>query len=90
MINFMLPDEIARQLEEVAKIEKRPVEEVLVSMVKQYTPQPYSQEESDAAFESIIGIFDDDITDLSTTVSETLHKYFQDKYGDSDKMEHID
>jgi len=84
MINIMLPDEIARQIEAVAKLENRPIEEVVASMVRQYTPQPYSQEGSDAAFEAIFGIFDDDVTDMSTTVRETLHKYFQDKYGDSD------
>jgi hypothetical protein len=84
MINIQLPDEIARRLEIVARLENRSVEEVVASMVEQYTPQPYSQAESDAAFEAIFGIFDDDVTDMSTTVRETLHKYFQEKYGDSD------
>lgn len=84
MITVILPDDVAHQIEEVAKIEKRPIEVVLASMVKQYTPQPYSQEESDAAFESIFGIYDDDVTDMSTTVRETLQKHFQEKYDNSD------
>ena len=83
MINIMLPDEIARQIEEVAKFENRPVEEVVASMVQQYTPQPSSQEESDAAFASLFGIYDD-VSDMSTTVRETLHKHFKEKDGNSD------
>jgi hypothetical protein len=82
MINIPLPDEIARQIEAVAKLEKRSVEEVVASMVQRYTPHRYSQEESDVVWESIIGIYDADVSDMSTTVRETLHKYFQDKYGD--------
>jgi hypothetical protein len=84
MINIPLPDEIARQIEALAKLENRPVEAVIASMMQQYTPQPHSQEEADAAFQSIFGIYDDDITDMSTTVRETLQKHFQEKYGDSD------
>ena len=82
MINISLPDDIAKRLEEVTKFENRPVDEIVASMVQQYTPQQHSQEESDVAWDSILGIFDDDVTDLSMTVRETMHKYFHDKYGD--------
>lgn len=37
MINIMLPDEIARQIEAVAKIENHSVVEVVASIVQQYT-----------------------------------------------------
>ncbi len=36
------------------------------------------------AIESFIGMFDDDITDLSTTVNETLEEYYRNRYADSD------
>lgn len=84
MINITLPDDLAKRLEEIAEHENRPVEEIVASMVEQYRPQQHTQEESDAAFEAIFGIFHDDVTDMSTIVRETLHKHFQEKYGDPD------
>jgi hypothetical protein len=35
--NVTLPDELARRLEEIARREKRPLAEVIASMVEQYT-----------------------------------------------------
>jgi hypothetical protein len=81
MMNITLPKELAEQLEAITMRENRPVEDVVASMIEQYEPHAPSQEESDAAFEALVGIYDDDITDMSTTVRETLNRYFQDKYG---------
>lgn len=39
--------------------------------------------EVDAALNAFIGMFDDDVTDLSTTVRETMAAYYRKKYGDS-------
>ncbi|MEO8606642.1 MAG: hypothetical protein ABI690_02075 [Chloroflexota bacterium] len=86
MINISLPDDIAKRLEEIAQREKRPVDEVVASMAQHYTPKSHSREESDVAWESILGIYHDDVTDLSMTVRETMHKYFYDKYGDSTEV----
>jgi len=36
------------------------------------------------SFDAIIGIFDDDITDLSTTVRETMNTYYAGKYDRPD------
>ena len=84
MMNIALPDELAKRLEEIAQRENRPVENVVASMIEQYALPTASQQSSDAAFEALFGIYDDDITDLSATVRETLQKYYQEKYGRSD------
>jgi hypothetical protein len=83
MINIMLPDEIARQIEEVAKIENRPVEEVVASMVQQYTPQETEPKKA-PNWDLIIGIGDKNVTDMSTTVRETLDAYYKKKYANPD------
>jgi metal-responsive CopG/Arc/MetJ family transcriptional regulator len=84
MVNITLPDHLAAQLEEIAQREKRSVTDIVVSMIEQYEPKPVSQEESDTAFDSIFGIYDDDVTDMSTSVRETLKDYFEKKYGRPD------
>lgn len=84
MMNITLPDELAKRLQDIARRENRPLENVVESMIEQYTPQATSQEKSDETFEALFGIYDDDITDMSTTVRETLHKHFQEKYGHPD------
>jgi hypothetical protein len=77
--NVALPDELARGLEEIARRENRPLAEVIASMVEQYAVPP--AEEMDDFVDPIIGIFDDDVTDLSTTVRETMDDYWRKKYG---------
>jgi metal-responsive CopG/Arc/MetJ family transcriptional regulator len=84
MVTITLPDELAERIEAIAQRENRPISEVVQSMIEHYEPQTHLQEEADAAFESIFGIYDDDITDMSTTVRETIQKYFKDKYGNAD------
>lgn len=39
---------------------------------------------SPEAIESFIGMFKDDVTDLSTTTRETLETYYRSRYADSD------
>jgi hypothetical protein len=80
--NVTLPDELARRLEEIARRENRPLAEVIASMVEQYAVPP--AEEMDDFVDPIIGIFDDDVTDLSTTVRETMDDYWRKKYGGTD------
>ena len=84
MATITLPEELAQRIEEIAQQEHRSVVETVASMVEKYKPRLLSQEASDAALDAIVGVFDDDITDLSTTVRETLHKYYQEKYGRPD------
>ena len=67
MVSISLPDSLVRELEVIAEEEKRSVAEIIASMLRQYRPvTSASQEERDAAFERMIGIYDDDVTDMST------------------------
>jgi metal-responsive CopG/Arc/MetJ family transcriptional regulator len=84
MVTINLPEELAQQLEAIAQRENRPVEDVVASMITKYEPQSASQQEKDAAFEAMFGIYDDDISDMSTTVSETLKQHFRDRDGRTD------
>lgn len=84
MINIALPDELAKRLEEIARREKRPVADLIASWIEQEETDTTIEDAADDPITSIIGIYDDDITDLSTTVRETLQKYYQEKYGNSD------
>ncbi len=79
MVSITLPDELAQRLAEIARRENRPVEDVALEILEQYTPPSDSQAESDAAFEAIFGMFDDDVTDLSVTVRETIQEHFRKK-----------
>ncbi len=80
--NVTLPDELARRLEDIARRENRPLAEVIASMVERY-PAPVVEDIQDID-DPIIGIFDDDVTDMSTTVRETMDDYWRKKYGRPD------
>jgi hypothetical protein len=79
--NVTLPDEVARRLEEIAQRENRSLAEVVVSLLDQY---PIPSEDAQEVDDPIVGIFDDDVTDMSTTVRETMDAYWRKKYGRSD------
>ncbi len=80
-MNIVLPDELTKKLEQIAETENRPLEAVVASMIDQYAPE---QNPSTLGWDAITGIGDNAVTDMSTTVRETLHKYYQDKYGRPD------
>jgi len=82
MVNITLPDHVAQQLEEIARHENRPVAEVIEKMLQQYSPAQSDERAPD--WDSIVGIYDDDVTDMSTSVRETLQAYFQKKYANPD------
>lgn len=83
MVSITLPDELAQRLAEVARRENRPVEDVALEILEQYIPPP-DEVEKGADWGLILGAFDDEITDMSTTVKETLRSYYKDKYGRPD------
>jgi hypothetical protein len=82
MAMLIIDEELAKKLRLLAEREQRPVEDVLRTMVDRYEPKPTP--EQNAALEAMAGMLDEDITDLSTTVRETMKEYYQKKYGDSD------
>ena len=76
MSTLILPDDLAERLHALARRENRPVEDVLSALLDIYTASD--------PLAAMDGMFDDAITDLSTTVRETMHRYYQDKHGRSD------
>ncbi len=74
MSQLIIESDLAERLQDLARRENRPVEAVLASLLDLYTAQ------SDA-LAAMDGAFDDDVTDLSTTVRETMDTYYQKKYG---------
>lgn len=84
MVNIVIPDELAEQLEIVARRENRPVAKVIETMLEQYETHIQSEAEEPHPLDAFIGIYDDDITDMSTTVRETIQEHFQRKNERSD------
>lgn len=89
MTDLIIQDELAERLRVIAQRENRPVEEVLAELLELYAVQSQdlqkevrqSPADSLAAME---GVFDDDVTDLSTTVRETMGDYYSKKHASSD------
>jgi hypothetical protein len=83
MINIPLPDEIAQRLEEIARQQNRSVADVLAAWLEEHQDEA-EKPKGIPNWDLILGIGDENVTDMSTTVRETLQKYFQEKYGDPD------
>ena len=89
MTILTIKDDLAAQLDKIAQTEQRSVDEVLRSALELYASLPQDNGTkvpmtSNEALASMDGMFDDDITDLSTTVRKTMSTYYKKKYGDSD------
>ncbi|HLE82252.1 MAG TPA: hypothetical protein VJA25_13325 [Dehalococcoidia bacterium] len=74
MAQLVIEQELADRLREIARRENRRVEEILASLLDLYTAQ------SDL-LTAMDGMFDDEVTDLSTTVRETMDTYYKREYG---------
>jgi predicted transcriptional regulator len=77
MATITLDDDLAQQLEALAQRENRPVSEVVRDMIRHYEAKhsnvaPASEEAYQDAVDALIGAFDDDVTDMSVTVRETM------------------
>lgn len=78
MVAIQIHDEkLAKQLQDIATKEQRPIEAVLQTLLDQYSMRM-------AALDSMRGIFDDDVTDLSASVRETMTTYYQERDERSD------
>jgi hypothetical protein len=79
MADLTIRDDLAKRLREIAQQEQRSVDEVLGAMIDHYRDAD-SAAGSDPV-EAFIGAFDDEVSDLSTTVRETMQTYYRRKYG---------
>ena len=64
-----IPEALIERLERIAEREGKSPENVLENLIEEY-------EMRKKALSNFIGYFDDDVTDLSSTVNETLRKRF--------------
>lgn len=62
-------EQLVQRLQALAAQEERPLDDILQGMLEQYMSRKQ-------AFETMEGMFDDDISDLSTSVRETITSYY--------------
>jgi hypothetical protein len=67
-------------VDEIAPQENRDIADLVQTMIEQYRPTTSKKVD----WSLIVGISDADITDMSTSVRETLAEYYKKKYGDTD------
>jgi hypothetical protein len=97
MADLIIDDEeLAQQIRDIAEQEQRPVKAVLRSMISSYAVQPSSSKEIDdmldayharaaevGPLEAMLGMFDDDITDLSSITKEDVWEAYRKKFSDT-------
>lgn len=85
-MTLLLPDDLAKRIEAIAQRENRDPLAVIESMVTNYEPVVADEQITDVddPLEKILGVLDTDITDLSTSVSDTRHPFYRDRYADTD------
>ena len=89
MAEVIIHNELAERLQRIAQRENRPVEAVLQSLLELYSsaserPSTEPAEPPSDPLADMDGMFDDDITDLSTTVRATMAAFYREKYGRPD------
>lgn len=87
MTELLIAPELAQQLEEIAGREQLTVTDLLRTMIEVYETRPTDADDEavqDDPLENFIGAFHDDVTDLSTTVRETMDAFYREKYGRPD------
>lgn len=86
MVALVVHEKTLEKLEAIAQREHRSLEAVIESLVEFYeaapehAPTPNTVDPLDA----YIGSLDTELTDLSTTVRETMTEYYRKKYGNPD------
>lgn len=84
MTDLTIPDFLAEQIQTIAEREHRSIPDVLASMVAQYAPEEQADDAQVEALHVMLGMFDDDVTDLSSTIRETMNTFWAEKNADSD------
>ncbi len=89
MADYRIPGPLAERLRAIAEQEQRSVEEVLSDMISQYQPRP---EDSPVVRPTSVadalatreGMFDANMTALSTYMKKAIEDYFKDQDDDSE------
>jgi hypothetical protein len=72
-----LLEDLTQRLQTIAEREGRSPEAILQELLDAYEQRASGEAPKDPV-DNFIGAFDDEVTDLSTTVRETLHQKFTD------------
>ena len=78
MTDIPLPDDLAEQLEAIARRENRSLADVVALMVEQYNLTA-DQDNIDVQhpLDAFLGIYEDDIANMSISVRETIQEHFR-------------
>ena len=84
ILHISVSEKLAQAIEEAAKRENRPIDDVAGDILEEhFLPQTSDEAEESAEgvdpLEAITGILDYDVTDMSTTVKETMREYYKNK-----------
>ncbi len=82
MTTLMFPDDVAKRLEDFARRENRSVADVVAEWLDEHAPEEEPKKAPN--WDLILGIGDENVTDMSTTVRETLDAYYKKKYANPD------
>ena len=81
MVSISLPEKVFAHLSEIAHNENRDLVAVVEAMIEQYQPITAPQT---IDWDLITGVSDAKISDMSSSVRETLAAYYRQKYGNPD------
>ena len=84
MVTLNIPESLATKLSVYADREGRSMEAMLEKLILEYDQTPPEARDlaaQSAAMEAISGLFDDDATDLSLIVKESVQNALRKKYG---------
>jgi hypothetical protein len=89
MVMINIPENLAKVIEKAAQRENRSLDELAVSVLEEHFPVEAADETPDAsegvsALDALMGLFDDDVTDMSSNVKEHLREYYRNKNDSSD------
>ena len=87
MVTLTISEGLAAKLDAYAKQTGQSVEDMLETLFSAYSRLPPDQrnmEEQSAAMAAISGMFDDEVSDLSATVRESIQHALRKKHGRAD------
>ena len=89
MVMIQIPENLAKVIEKAAQRENRSLDELAVSVLEEHFPVEVadaSEESTEgvSALDALMGLFDDDVTDMSSNVKEHLREYYRNKNDSSD------
>lgn len=89
MTQLIIDDDLAETIRSIAQVEAKSLNDIMRKMIALYRTQMpvLSQDEHRAQIEArckLAGKYKDNVTDLSTTVDQTLDTYFRENHVDTD------